>query len=190
MSLGRTHEWSRSATWMSSRSPAAWPRLSLTSLKPSRSRKRTATEGVCRFAPFSVARLERHALPPSIAWPALGIGMVAGWALAAWQPAALLVARSLSGMCMSALEGDTDARSPPATPPRAASPPASPAPPPSGPSASATAVALAPPVIAGNGVGALSVALVTVLAAAMVVILTWRRSQWTLSGTGPAANPG
>jgi hypothetical protein len=31
------------------RSPAAWPRLSLTSLKPSRSRNSTATEGVCRL---------------------------------------------------------------------------------------------------------------------------------------------
>jgi hypothetical protein len=35
--------------------------------------------------------------------------MVAGWTFAAWYPAALLVAQFLSGMCMSALEGDMDA---------------------------------------------------------------------------------
>jgi hypothetical protein len=143
------------------------------------------------LAPFSVARLERRALPPSIAWPALGIGMVAGWAFAAWQPAALLVAQFLSGMCMSALEGDMDAR----VAARNASP--------RGVTAglataaalrafgSAAAVALAPRLISENGVGALSVALVTTLTAGMVVILAWHRSQWALSGRpGPAANPG
>ena len=62
------------------------------------------------LAPLSVARLERRALPPAVAWPALGVGMVAGWAFAAWRPAALLAAQFLSGMCMSALEGDMDAR--------------------------------------------------------------------------------
>jgi hypothetical protein len=49
---------------------------------------------------------------------------------------------------------------------------------------------VAPRLISGNGVGALSVALVTVLFAAMVVALAWRRNQWALSDTGPAANPG
>ena len=62
------------------------------------------------LAPSSVARLERHAIPPAVAWPALGVGMVAGWTVAAWHPAALLAAQLLSGMCMSALEGDMDAR--------------------------------------------------------------------------------
>ena len=62
------------------------------------------------LAPLSVARPERRALPPAVAWPALGVGMVAGWAFAAWRPAALLAAQFLSGMCMSALEGDMDAR--------------------------------------------------------------------------------
>jgi hypothetical protein len=37
--------------WMSRRSPAAWPRLSLPSLNPSRSRNSTATEGMCRCWP-------------------------------------------------------------------------------------------------------------------------------------------
>jgi hypothetical protein len=55
---------------------------------------------------------------------------------------------------------------------------------------SAAAVALAPRVIAGNGVGALSVALVTVLVAAMVVTGAWHRGRSTLPGTGPAAHPG
>ena len=62
------------------------------------------------LAPLAVARLERHAVPPSIAWPALGVGMAAGWTFAAWHPLALLAAQLLSGMCMSALEGDMDAR--------------------------------------------------------------------------------
>ena len=57
-----------------------------------------------------VARLERRTLPPAVAWPALGIGMAGGWAFAAWSPAAMLGAQLLSGMCMSALEGDMDAR--------------------------------------------------------------------------------
>jgi hypothetical protein len=30
------------------------------------------------LAPFAAARLEGHAVPPSIAWPALGVGMAAG----------------------------------------------------------------------------------------------------------------
>jgi hypothetical protein len=46
------------------------------------------------LAPVSVARLERRALPASIAWPALGGGMVAGWTFAASHPAALLAASS------------------------------------------------------------------------------------------------
>ena len=62
------------------------------------------------LAPLVVARLERRTLPPALAWPALGIGMAGGWAFAAWSPVALLGAQLLSGMCMSALEGDMDAR--------------------------------------------------------------------------------
>jgi hypothetical protein len=141
------------------------------------------------LAPLSVARLERLAVPPSIAWPALGVGMAAGWAFAAWNPAALLAAQLLSGMCMSALEGDMDARVAATTSPRGVT---------AGLAAaaalralgSATAVAIAPRVIAGAGVGALSVALVTVLLAALVITLAWHRSQWRLPGTGPAAHPG
>jgi hypothetical protein len=87
------------------------------------------------LAPFAVARLERHAVPPSIAWPALGVGMAAGWAFAAWHPLALLAAQLLSGMCMSALEGDMDARIAASNAAPAASPPTWPPPPPSAPSA-------------------------------------------------------
>jgi hypothetical protein len=116
--------------------------------------------------------------------------MVAGWTFAAWHPVALLIAQLLSGMCMSALEGDMDAR----VAARDASP--------RGVTAglataaalrafgSAAAVAVAPRAISTNGIGALSVALVTVLAATMVVTLAWHRGQWRLSGTDPAAHPG
>jgi hypothetical protein len=142
------------------------------------------------LAPLSVARLERRALPPAVAWPALGVGMVAGWAFAAWRPAALLAAQFLSGMCMSALEGDMDARV-------AAGNPS-----PQGVTASlataaalrafgsAAAVALAPRIISEDGISGLSVALVTLLLAAMVIILAWHRSQSSLPRTGPAAHLG
>jgi hypothetical protein len=141
-------------------------------------------------APLAVARLERRAVPPSVAWPALGVGMVAGWAFAASNPAALLAAQLLSGMCMSALEGDMDAR----VASRAHSP--------RGVTAglanaaalrafgSAAAVAIAPRVIADAGFGGLSVAFTTVLLTAMVLTLAWHRGRSSLPGTGPAAHPG
>jgi hypothetical protein len=142
------------------------------------------------LAPLSVARLERRALPPAVAWSALGVGMVVGWAFVAWRPAALLAAQFLSGMCMSALEGDMDARV-------AAGNPS-----PQGVTASlataaalrafgsAAAVALAPRIISEAGISGLSVALVTLLLATMVITLAWHRSQSSLPRTGPAAHPG
>ena len=130
------------------------------------------------LAPLVVARLERRTLPPAIAWPALGIGMAGGWAFAAWSPAALLAAQLLSGMCMSALEGDMDARV--AT--KAASP--------RGVTAglataaalrafgSAAAVAMAPRVIGEAGIGWLGGAMAAALAALAVLRLVrrWSRS--------------
>ncbi|HEV2921100.1 MAG TPA: hypothetical protein VG673_17935 [Actinomycetota bacterium] len=142
------------------------------------------------LAPLSVARLERRALPPAVAWPALGVGMVAGWAFAAWRPAALLAAQFLSGMCMSALEGDMDARvaatnaSPRGVTASLASAAALRA------FGSAAAVALAPRIISEAGISGLSVALVTLLLATMVITLAWHRSQSSLPRTGPAAHPG
>jgi len=116
------------------------------------------------LAPVLVARLERLALPPPIAWPALGVGMAAGWTFAAWHPLALLAAQLLSGMCMSALEGDMDARvaagnaSPRGVTAGLATAAALRA------FGSATAVALAPRVIAEAGIGWLGAALATGLA--------------------------
>jgi hypothetical protein len=143
------------------------------------------------LAPFSVARLERRALPTSVAWPALGVGMVVGWTFAPSHPAALLAAQLLSGMSMSALEGDMDARvaardiSPRGVTAGLASAAAIRA------FGSAAAVALAPRMISTSGVGALSVALATALTAAVVVTLGLHRSQWrSLFGPGPAAHPG
>ena len=133
------------------------------------------------LAPLLVARLERRTFPPAIAWPALGIGMAGGWAFAAWSPAALLAAQLLSGMCMSALEGDMDARV--AT--KAASP--------RGVTAglataaalrafgSAAAVAMAPRAIAEAGIGWLGGALAATLAALAVVRLVRR---WSRSSAG------
>ena len=116
------------------------------------------------LAPFAVARLERRAVPPSIAWPALGVGMAAGWTFAAWHPFALLAAQHLSGMCMSALEGDMDARiaagdaAPRGVTANLATAAALRA------FGSAAAVALAPRVIAEAGIGWLGAALATGLA--------------------------
>jgi hypothetical protein len=133
------------------------------------------------LAPFAVARLERRAVPPSIAWPALGVGMAAGWTFAAWHPFALLAAQLLSGVSMSALEGDMDARV-------AASNAA-----PRGVTAnlataaalrafgSATAVALAPRVIAEAGIGWLGAALATGLATLTLGRLARR---WSRSAAG------
>jgi hypothetical protein len=140
-----------------------------------------AFAGGSLLAPFAVARLERHAVPPSIAWPALGVGMAAGWTFAAWHPLALLAAQLLSGMCMSALEGDMDARI-------AASNAA-----PGGVTAglasaaalrafgSAAAVALVPRVIAETGIGWLGAALATGLATLALSRLAHR---WSRSAAG------
>jgi len=103
--------------------------------------------------------------------------MAGGWAFAAWSPAALLAAQLLSGMCMSALEGDMDARV--AT--KAASP--------RGVTAglataaalrafgSAAAVAMAPRVIGEAGIGWLGGALAALAALAVLRLARrWSRS--------------
>ena len=140
------------------------------------------------LAPLAVARLERRAVPPSIAWPVLGVGMVAGWSFAAWYPAALLAAQVLSGMCMSALEGDMDAR----VANRAHSP--------RGVTAglataaalrafgSAAAVAIAPRVIAEAGIGWLAAALATGLATLALARLAWRLRDHARSRAGALAS--
>jgi hypothetical protein len=124
-------------------------------------------------APLAVARLERRALAPGITWPAMGVGMVAGWSFAAWHPAGLLVAQLLSGMCMSALEGDMDAwvatngagRGVTAGLASAAALRAF---------GSAAAVAAAPRVVSVTGVGWLGGALATGLATIVVLRLAWQ----------------
>jgi hypothetical protein len=133
------------------------------------------------LAPLAVARLERRAVPPSIAWPALGVGMAAGWTFAAWHPFALLAAQLLSGMCMSALEGDMDARiaasnaSPRGVTANLATAAALRA------FGSAAAVALAPRVIAAAGIGWLGAALATGLATLALGRLARR---WSRSAAG------
>jgi len=124
------------------------------------------------LAPMSVARFERQALPPSFTWPALGVGMVAGWIIAPWHPAGLLAAQFLAGLCMSALEGDMDARVAAVGTDRGvtaglASAAALRA------FGSAAAVGLAPRAMAGMGVGWVSVALATALDATLIVTLAW-----------------
>jgi hypothetical protein len=133
------------------------------------------------LAPFAVARLERRAVPPSVAWPVLGVGMAAGWAFAAWHPFALLAAQLLSGTCMSALEGDMDARiaagdaAPRGVTANLATAAALRA------FGSAAAVALAPRVIAEAGIGWFGAALATGLAALALARLARR---WSRSAAG------
>jgi hypothetical protein len=62
------------------------------------------------LAPGLATVLERARLPAAATWPALGIGMIAGWIVAPVHVAGLLVAQALSGLCMTALEGTMDAR--------------------------------------------------------------------------------
>jgi hypothetical protein len=45
-----------------------------------------------------------------VLWPLLGVGMIAGWAVAPLHPAALLVAQLMSGIFLTSLEGTIDAR--------------------------------------------------------------------------------
>jgi hypothetical protein len=132
------------------------------------------------LAPFAVARLERRAVPPAIAWPALGVGMAAGWTFAAWHPLALLAAQLLSGMCMSALEGDMDARVASKAARRGVTANLATA------AAlrafgSAAAVAVAPRVIAEAGIGWLGAALATGLATLALGRLARR---WARSAAG------
>jgi hypothetical protein len=90
-------------------------------------------------------------------------------------------------MCMSALEGDMDARvattaaSPRGVTAGLASAAALRA------FGSAAAVAIAPRAVTEAGIGGLSVAFTTVLLTGIVLTLAWHRS---LSQPGPAAHPG
>ena len=65
-------------------SPAAWPRLSLTSLKPSRSRNSTATDGVWRLVrsrAWSTRSLNRARLASAVSesWKAWWTSWSSSW---------------------------------------------------------------------------------------------------------------
>jgi hypothetical protein len=141
------------------------------------------------LAPFLVARLERRTLPPAIAWPALGVGMVGGWAFAGWSPFALLGAQLLSGMCMSALEGDMDARvaAKATTPGRATAGLATAAA--LRAFGSAAAVAVAPRVVAEAGIGWIAGALAVGLATLAVLRLAWWLRHRAEAGRRALASP-
>jgi hypothetical protein len=61
-------------------------------------------------APLVVGALARNRLPTTVLWPLLGVGMIAGWAVAPLHPAGLLLAQVMSGIFMTSLEGTIDAR--------------------------------------------------------------------------------
>ena len=59
-------------------------------------------------APAIARGVGRLHLPATIEWPAWGIGMVIGWALAPWSVLGLLVAQFLSGVCLTGFQGVMD----------------------------------------------------------------------------------
>lgn len=61
------------------------------------------------LAPKLAGWLTRREHPPWLTWPALGIGMVIGWAVAPWHVAGLILAQGLAGLSMTAFEGIMDA---------------------------------------------------------------------------------
>ncbi len=61
------------------------------------------------LAPVVGGLLDRRRVPPGVAWPLLGVGMVAGWVFAPVSVAALAVAQLLSGASLTAFEGSMDA---------------------------------------------------------------------------------
>jgi hypothetical protein len=64
----------------------------------------------CLLSSMAVHAVDRWRIPPSIAWPLWGIGMLVGWAIAPWHVAGLLVAQLLAGLSLTAFEGAMDAR--------------------------------------------------------------------------------
>ncbi|GAA0797395.1 hypothetical protein [Spirilliplanes yamanashiensis] len=64
----------------------------------------------CLLSPVAVEAVGRLRLPTALSWPLWGVTMLAGWIVAPVVPAAVLAAQFLSGLAMTALEGDMDAR--------------------------------------------------------------------------------
>jgi hypothetical protein len=62
------------------------------------------------FAPALTRALDRRRIRPTISWPMLGFGMIAGWMLAPVSIAGLAVAQFLSGISITSFEGVMDAQ--------------------------------------------------------------------------------
>lgn len=62
------------------------------------------------LAPAAASAIARRGWKPAMAWPLLGLGMIAGWVLAPVHVAALVLAQLLAGLSMSAFEGMMDVR--------------------------------------------------------------------------------
>jgi hypothetical protein len=59
-------------------------------------------------APAMARAVHKLRLPSTVEWPAWGIGMVLGWALAPWSVVGLLVAQFCSGVCLTGFQGVMD----------------------------------------------------------------------------------
>jgi hypothetical protein len=64
----------------------------------------------CLCSSGAVTAVGRLRLPETVGWPLWGVGMLAGWTVAAWHPVALLAAQFMAGLCMTAFEGEMDSR--------------------------------------------------------------------------------
>jgi hypothetical protein len=64
----------------------------------------------CLCSTAAVDFVARLRLPPTIGWPLWGVGMLIGWVIAPLNGTAFLAAQFLSGLSMTAFEGDMDAR--------------------------------------------------------------------------------
>jgi hypothetical protein len=64
----------------------------------------------CLLSSKAVDMAGRRQLPAILAWPLWGTGMLAGWILAPYHIVGLFIAQFLSGLSMTALEGDMDTR--------------------------------------------------------------------------------
>jgi len=134
------------------------------------------------LAPLAAVVLERTQLPGLATWPILGVGMIAGWIVAPWHPAGLLLATLLSGIFMTTFEGTMDAR---IAADRASATDALGWAAAARALGSAAAVGSLPTLIALSSVGALSAVLCLVLAGAGLVGLAAAAVPYTLRRPAP-----
>jgi hypothetical protein len=64
----------------------------------------------CLLSSTAVDVVGRMRLPMALRWPLWGLGMLIGWIAAPLHAGSILIAQFLAGVCLTAFEGDMDAR--------------------------------------------------------------------------------